>query len=92
MDPLFNCLLWIIKSVNHINSLPNNKILDVIKLKAFAHDKLNIDRMMISLFDSEENTVGKGELIVKKTLWEKEKMLVPSIFSFFHSVFQSLLL
>ena len=30
-------------------------------MKAFADDKLNIARMMISLFDSEENTVGKGE-------------------------------
>ena len=44
-----------------MNSLSNNKILDNIKLKAYADDKLNIARMMISLFDSEENTVGKGE-------------------------------
>ena len=31
------------------------------KLKAFAEDKLNVVLMMISLFDREENTVGKGE-------------------------------
>ena len=44
-----------------INPLPNNKILDVTKLKAFADDKLNVARTMISLLDRIENTVGKGE-------------------------------
>ena len=34
--------------------------LDSSKLKAFAEDKSNVV-MMISLFDREENTVGKGE-------------------------------
>ena len=43
------------------NRLPNNKIWDVIKLKAFADDKLNVGNMKISLFDREENCVGKGE-------------------------------
>ena len=33
----------------------------MIKLKAYEDDKLNIARMMISPFNSEENTVGKGE-------------------------------
>ena len=61
-----------------VNPLPNNKILDVTKLKAFADDKLNIDEMMISLFDRVE------------TLREKEEMLITSIFSFSHSVFQRL--
>ena len=37
------------------------KILDVTKLKAVAHNKLNVARMTISLLDREENTVGKGE-------------------------------
>ena len=40
---------------------PNKNILDVTKLKAFADDKLNVDRMMISLLDRIENTEGKGE-------------------------------
>ena len=31
------------------------------KLKAFADDKLNVAKMMISLFDGGEITVGKGE-------------------------------
>ena len=44
-----------------INSLPNDKILDVIKLKAFADDKINVAQMMIPVFDRVENIVGKGE-------------------------------
>ena len=62
------------------NSIPNNKNLDMTKLKAFADDKLNIARIMISLYDGVENTMGKG------------KMLVTSIFSFYHGVFQNFLL
>ena len=34
-----------------VNSLPNDKIVDVTKLKAFADDKLNVAKMMISLSD-----------------------------------------
>ena len=44
-----------------INSLPNNKILDVTKLKAFADNKINVAQVMISVFDRVENIVGKGE-------------------------------
>ena len=47
--------------VRSVNSLPNDKILDPIKLKAFADDKLNVARMMISVLHTVENTVGKGE-------------------------------
>ena len=43
------------------NSLPNNKILFATKLKAFADDKLNVAKMLFSLFDRVENIVGKGE-------------------------------
>ena len=45
----------------HINPLPNNRILDVTELKAFADDKSNVAKMTISLFDKAENTVGKGK-------------------------------
>ena len=38
-----------------------NDILDLTKFKAFTNDKLNVAKMKISLFDSEDNTVGKGE-------------------------------
>ena len=41
--------------------LPNNKILDMTKLKTFADDKLNVTKMTNSLFDRVENTAGKGE-------------------------------
>ena len=43
------------------NSSPNDRILDVTKLKALADDKLIVARMMISLLNRVENTVGKGE-------------------------------
>ena len=51
------------KTVNEIvfNSLPNDKILDVTKLKAFADNKINVAQMMIPVFDRVENIVGKGE-------------------------------
>ena len=44
-----------------ITSLPNNKILDVTELRAFADDKLNVAKLTISLSDRIRNTVGKGE-------------------------------
>ena len=43
------------------NSLPNGKILDWSKFKAFADDKINVSEMMISFSDKVENIVGKGE-------------------------------
>ena len=43
------------------NSLPNDKILDVTKLKASADDKLNVAQMMTSVFERVENITGKGE-------------------------------
>ena len=44
-----------------LNPLPNNKILDVTELKAFADAKFNVDRMLTSRLDRVENTVGKEE-------------------------------
>ena len=44
-----------------VNSLPNDKIFDLTKLKAFADDKLNIAIMTFFCSDRVENTVGKGE-------------------------------
>ena len=43
------------------NSLPNDKILDETILKAHADDKIITGKIMISLFDGVENTVGTGE-------------------------------
>ena len=44
-----------------IKSLPNGKILDWSKLKAFADDKINVAEKMISLCDRVENIAQKGE-------------------------------
>ena len=41
--------------------IKQKKNLEVTKFKAFADYKLNVAKMMISLCDRLENTVGKGE-------------------------------
>ena len=43
------------------NFLPNDKILDRSKLKAFPDDKTKLLKKMIFVFDRVENIVGKGE-------------------------------
>ena len=43
-----------------LDSLPNDKILNMTKLKAFADNKSNVTKM-ISLLDRVENIVGKRE-------------------------------
>ena len=43
------------------NSLPIDKILHYSKLKAFADDNINLDKIMIFVFDRVENIVSKGE-------------------------------
>ena len=47
---------------SYFNPFPYDKILDHTKLKAFADDKLNVTKMIISVFDRVENIVGKGEI------------------------------
>ena len=49
-----------------LNPLPNDKILDMTKLKAFADEsfadaKLNVDEMTNSFLDRVENSEGRGE-------------------------------
>ena len=39
-----------------------DKVLDQTKLKAFTGDKLNVTKLIISVFDRVENIVGKGEI------------------------------
>ena len=43
------------------NPLPNNKILDLSKLKAIEHYESKVLKMMIFVFGRVENIVGKGE-------------------------------
>ena len=63
----------------NINPFPHDKILDQTKLKAFADDKLNVTKILISVFDRVENIMGKGEIACT------------SNFSFSHNVFKKLL-
>ena len=44
------------------NPFLHDKILGQTKLKAFADDKLNVTKMIISIFDREENIAGKEEI------------------------------
>ena len=46
---------------HYVNPLPNDKILDMTKLKAFTDNKLHVDKMTISDLDRVENTEEKGE-------------------------------
>ena len=64
--------------LNMFNPLPHDKILRLPKLKAFTDNKLNVTQDI------------KVSFIGWKTLWEKKKMLVTSIFFFSHNVFKSL--
>ena len=41
--------------------LPNDKILALMKLKAFADDKFTATKMIIFVVDRVENIVGKGK-------------------------------
>ena len=44
-----------------VNALPNDEILDLSILEAFADDKLKVATLIKLLFDRVENIVGKGE-------------------------------
>ena len=63
------------------NSLPKDKNLDQSNLKAFADNKRDMTKKLKFVLSK----------VKKETLWEKEKMLVTSIFSFLHNVFKGLL-
>ena len=44
-----------------LNSIPNNTISDRSKLKPYADDKFYIRRLIIFVFEMDENTVEKGK-------------------------------
>ena len=46
---------------HYLNSLPNDKVLDCSKLKAFADDKTSMDEELNLLWERVEIVVGKGE-------------------------------
>ena len=68
------------------NPLPNNKFLDLTKLKSFADNKLKVAKITIFLFDRAENTGGKGE-----NAGYQHFLLFPPVFSkaFFFRVVKS---
>ena len=74
-------ILTLCSNKRELHSLPNDKILDWSKFKACADDKINLNENL-------KFVLWK----VNKTLWEKEKMPVTSIFSFSHNVFIRLFL
>ena len=43
-----------------LNSLPNDNLVDLFKLKAFADDKINVSEQLKLLLGRVENIVGKG--------------------------------
>ena len=60
--PMVNCPKDYVEQSNiNLNALPNNKILGLSKLKAFADDKLNANEKLKFGLGSVENIVRKGE-------------------------------
>ena len=57
------------------NPLPDDKILDMTNLKAFAEDNFSIPKMKISIFDRVENT-GK-----RRKCWLSALSHFPTLFS-----------
>ena len=47
--------------IHNFNSLPNDKILDLSKLKAFSDDNLNVYQKLKFALGRVEDIVGKGE-------------------------------
>ena len=54
-------MIYVDQDKENTFTLPNVEILDVIKLKAFADNKIYLAHMMMSVFDRVEIVVGKGE-------------------------------
>ena len=76
--PVNKCVIW--QRINEFIPLPSDKILDWSKFKAFANDKIIKTQKFKFAFEKSTKHCAK-----------KEKMLVTSIFSFFHNVFKSFL-
>ena len=47
--------------MGHFYTLPNDKLLDLSKIKALAGDNLNVSKMAKFIFDRPENIMGKEE-------------------------------
>ena len=49
------------QGLSSLNSLPNEKILDWYKFKAFADDKINVTQNLKFVIGNTENNLGKRE-------------------------------
>ena len=58
---LLSILKTLVNKKNILNSLPNDKILDWFKLKAFEDNRLNMNQKINFVLRRIENIVGKGE-------------------------------
>ena len=64
------------KQISIFNSLPNNKILDWSKLKAFADDKINVTEKLKFLLERVENIVR-----IEENAGNQHFLLFPTTFS-----------
>ena len=79
---IFEDLSLLRYNISPYQPFPKQQILSPNKLKGFADDNFEFN-------EDGKKFSKKGK---KKTLWEKEKLLVTSNFSFSHSVFERLVL
>ena len=68
---------WSCSGKRRLNSLPNDKFLDWLKLKAFADDKINVTEKLKFVLGRLENMVDKGE----NAGYYQHFPLFPSMFS-----------
>ena len=54
-------VLYLKLVTNIVNSLPNDKIFDISKMKAFADNKINVIEKIKFVLGRGENIVGRGE-------------------------------
>ena len=93
----YSCLPFslYVENMYSIIPFPHDKILKQTKLTAFADDKLNVTKMIISVFDRVENIVGKRRNCLYKQrrncLYKQFLIACTSNFSFRHNVFKRLL-
>ena len=59
MAPFYRVLTW--SNLFWVNSLPNDRILDWSRLKAFTDENLNVNEKLKFGLGSVENIVGKDE-------------------------------
>ena len=57
------------------NSLPNDKILDLSKLKALADNKINVTEKLKIIFGTVENIVKKGESVFFFSYYVSKRLL-----------------